>query len=103
MMWQTPPIMSMPSVLPPGTVSSRKKMKWTEQEDEILVHAHRRYGNRWEEIAQLLPGRSMQAVRKYFSLSKKRPNSVVGKYALSLDEPPAYRITNTDGMEWDIT
>ena len=45
----------------------------------------------------------MLAVRKYFSLSKKRPNSVVGKYALSLDEPPAYRITNTDGMEWDIT
>ena len=50
----------------------------------------------------MLPGRTMQAVRKYFGLSKtKRPNSLVGKYALSLDEPPAYRITNTDGMEWD--
>ena len=77
-------------------------MKWTERGGEILVDAHRRYGNRWEEIACMLPGRTMQAVRKYFGLSKtKRPNSLVGKYALSLDEPPAYRITNTDGMEWD--
>jgi hypothetical protein len=34
-----------------------KKGKWTAEEDETLIDAHKRHGNSWTEIAMHLPSR----------------------------------------------
>ena len=45
-----------------------KKGAWTEEEDKILMSARGKFGNKWAEIAKLLPGRvstDKQAARHF--------------------------------------
>lgn len=49
------------------------KSDWTPEEDVILLEAQQRVGNKWSEIARLLPGRAENAVKNRFnSLITKR-------------------------------
>jgi len=53
--------------------SSVKKSDWLETEDRILMDTQRVVGNKWSEIARLLPGRAENAVKnRYNSLITKK-------------------------------
>ncbi|CAA0371370.1 unnamed protein product [Arabidopsis thaliana] len=49
-----------------------KKTAWSEEEDQILIEAHKVLGTKWVEIAQQLPGRSDNNIKNPWNTTKRR-------------------------------
>ena len=66
-----------------------RKGEWTTEEDELLLATQHRVGNKWSEIARLLPGRAENAVKNRFNslIAKQLPYGLSASLDVPEDDP----------------